>query len=137
MSPTRIEVRNTRQFKNTRPIYDLFADGRFIVGAASVDALALKQKTLEKNSWQFLSLTEYGDESPIAFIKRVRAVEWSFDSASTITVGPDRSFFSGSVDDRLIEFKFLILDSAVIDQIRALAPEVYVRDFRREEALAT
>lgn len=136
MSATRIEVRKTRTFANGRPIYDLFADGQFILGAANTETLEARQTALEANQWRFLSLTGHGEASPLAFIERVRSVGARFDESCSLTVSDERSFFTGSIDQGAAEFKFLILDVSVTDQIRSLAREVSVRDFRHASALA-
>lgn len=110
------------------PFWDIFRDGKFIIGAQTPEDADRNLAALEANNWEFLiCYCREGASGPLNWIAKVREKGWTFCDAG-IEIGKDgRAFFYGNIEEYSAAFRFLILDEGLLKQVMKAAPEVRVR----------
>lgn len=120
------ELRNG--FGGEHEIWEIRRDGAFVIGAQTPEAAQRRVEQLEANGWRYLDCYDRGHPEPLAWIGHVRAQGWNFESHSEIEIGKDgRAFFGGNIKEYSAAFKYLLLDSELLEQVRQAAPEVECR----------
>lgn len=106
-------------------IFRLYRDGDFVIGGQSLEQTERRLSSLEQNEWRYLDCYERGHPSPLEWIAYVREQGWTFDACCNLEVGNDgRTFFGGNIVEYSAAFRYLILDSTIVEKVKALAPEI-------------
>lgn len=112
------------------PYWDIFRDGKFIIGAQSEAGAENRKSMLEANEWTHLDCNERGHPNPLGWIAHVREMGWNFLD-SMIEIGKDgRAFFHGNIVQYSAAFNYLILDYDLLKNVMKAAPEVQVRHWK-------
>lgn len=121
-------TRKNRGHSGNTPYWDIFRDGKFIIGSQSEREAHARLEALQQNNWTHLDCYCRGYADPIKFIEHVREEGWTFDLSMTGIEFLDdgRMFFHGNVNEYSCAFRYLVLDKALIRKIITLVPEARV-----------
>lgn len=112
------------------PYWDIFREGKFIIGAQSEAEAEDRKSMLEANGWTHLDCYKRGHPDPLGWIAHVREQSWTFLD-SLIETGKDgRTFFHGNIVEYSAAFNYMILDNVLLKNVMKAAPEVQVRQWK-------
>lgn len=123
-----IEIKTARRGPHgDTPYWDIFRDGKFIIGAQS-EAEAEDRKTmLEANEWTHLDCYKRGHPDPLGWIAHIREMGWTFLDSRIDTSTDGRAFFHGNIVQYSAAFRYMILDQGLLKNVMSAAPEVPVK----------
>lgn len=121
-------IQNQRGPFGETPYWDIFRQGKWIIGSQSETEAAIRYEQLEQNEWSHLDCFRRGHPDPLKFIAFVREKDWTFDlrMCQIQFVEDGRFFFSGNIEQYSMAFRYLVLDPELIQEIQKAAPEIPV-----------
>lgn len=113
---------------NDTQYWDIFREGKFIIGSQSEREAHARLEGLQQNNWTHLDCYCRGYADPIKFIEHVREEGWTFDLSMTGIefLNDGRMFFHGNVNEYSNAYRYLVLDKPLIRKIIKLVPEAKV-----------